>query len=76
MFNRNRRNVHDNFDRQFNFVAGFIKVVFFVVFFGVISIFGIVGYTAYTIASDPSGTANSLGGLVKDFQEGMQDEQR
>ena len=73
-----------NFERYFimrNFHNdGFFSgmPLFFKLWFGfkltiVISIFVIVGYTMYSVASDPTGTARELGSLVGEMQKGYED---
>lgn len=46
-------------------------VFFFVVFVSAVSFFGLFSYAAYTIAKDPSASANKTGQVIKEFKKGM-----
>lgn len=38
----------------------------------IISVWGVIGYVAYNVFSDPTATAESAGNLVKSFKKGME----
>lgn len=48
------------------------------IFFGIVFLlsllyWGIIGYVAFKVASNPNKTAKEMGGIVKSFKEGMED---
>lgn len=60
-------------DGFFSGMPLFFKLWFGFVFTIVISIFIFVGYTIFSVASDPAGTAREMGALVGEMQKGYED---
>ena len=68
---RNMRNIHN--DGFFSSMPLFFKLWFGFIFTMVISIFIMVGYTMYSVASDPAATAREIGSLVGEMEKGYED---
>lgn len=75
MYSRNK-NFRFNTSRDTGFFRGmplFFKLWFGFVFTIVMSIFALVGYTLFTIASDPDATARDIGRIVGEAVAGYEE---
>lgn len=72
MFNRNR-NINHRFNHSEGFFSGiplFFKLWFIFVLSLVLIVFGTVGYTFYSVASDPDATAREVGRIIGEVSKG------
>ena len=68
MRNRNRYNLRD--EGFFSGMPLFFKVWFFFVLSIVLTIFAVVGYSFYSVASNPNATAREIGQLIGEVSKG------
>lgn len=70
-----RMNDFDRAQRQHTFFFRIVATFICIVFALVIAVWGFYGYVAYSVISDPSGTAQTIGGTlgeaVKSFNESV-----
>jgi hypothetical protein len=65
---RNRYNMRE--EGFFSSMPLFFKVWFLIVFVGVLTVFGLVGYTFYSVISDPNAVAREAGQLLGEVSKG------
>lgn len=70
MFNRNRNRYNMREEGFFASMPLFFKVWFAFVLSIVLTIFGVVGYTFYSVATNPNATAHAVGQLVGEATKG------
>jgi hypothetical protein len=67
---RYRNRVKEHPEGFFSSMPLFFKVWFLIVFVGVLTVFGLVGYTFYSVISDPNAVAREAGQLLGEASKG------